>query len=170
MWTFIAKATVDPQARAHAVDVARVLTVLREGDAKAVHGLANRAALHLKSAHKYPPQIAQERKDDLEDVHRVLVEHLEMGRPTDEIARTLTVLVLYGAPNLRALVAEHTTEAKIEGDAWQRAFTATLKRKRQRGEPGEHYYMAETMVVQFLLTCGVPSGVARGVWNFRNRG
>jgi hypothetical protein len=185
-WHFIAENTKDPTAHETARARAAILGVVMSGDPKCLRDLAGRAATDLaRMNHATSVGFSGVRAAAFDQFHELVTGYLrpswaapEAARDaiaTEEIARSMVTLGR-GLAEIRQLVAFYCPELfplpdTLDGrvrltPAWVRRLVAALDRVRNIGDPPE---AAERVIVQFLLTVGVPETKARAVWDYRKK-
>lgn len=183
-WGFIAHCTSEPIAHKTASARAMILNAVVDGDAACLRDLAGRAATHLARRDRASESVgfSKIRDADFEGFHHLVMEYLQPKSPpaehardaiaTQQIARDM-IVGARGRPEIGPMLAPYHPElfslTRVPGpvpDTWIAKLTAALNRVRHARDIDE---AAEKMIVQFLLTFGVPEQRARAVWDFRKK-
>jgi hypothetical protein len=154
------------------------------GDAACLRDLAGRAATHLarQGGAADVAAFSAVRAAAFDQFHSLIVGYLqplwappETARnaiPTEQIARDMVTTARH-LPEVRQMLALHSPElfplVEIPGpvpDVVIGKVVAALNRVRRVSDRAE---AAEKMIVQFLLTVGVPEVKARAVWDYRKK-
>jgi hypothetical protein len=182
-WHFIAACTRDPLAHETARMREAILKAVVSGDADCLRDLAGRATRHLaRQSGTDTVGFKGVRALAFDQFHSLVAGYLqplwappESARnaiPTEQIAR-LMVSIGRHLPEIRQMLALHCPElfrlTESPGpvpDTWISKIVAAVNRKREMNDPSE---AAEEMIVQFLLTVGVPERKARAAWDYRKK-
>jgi hypothetical protein len=182
-WHFIAACTRNEIAHEAARARQAILDAVVIGDAACLRDLAGRAAKHLaRQSGTTGVSFKAARSAAFDQFHSMVAGYLQplwappnaarKAIPSEEIARHM-ISIGRGLPEVRHMLARYRPElfslTEVPGpvpDLWISKIVAAVNRKRDVGDPGE---AAEEMIVQFLLTVGVPEVKARAVWDYRKK-
>lgn len=182
-WHFIAACTRDPIAHETARMKETILGAVVRGDAECLRDLAGRATRHLaRQSGTATVGFKGVRALAFDQFHSLVAGYLqplwappEIARnaiPTEQIARHMVSIGRH-LPEIRQMLALHCPElfrlTEIPGpvpETWISKIVAAVNRKRGMSDPLE---AAEEMIVQFLLTVGVPERKARAAWDYRKK-